>query len=321
MNLNISENLDEEMTSYLTSGENKTLWAAKIFGFFTRGISLLSVGLFISLGWVIWGQASPAIKEFKLGFLISSIWNVGESTFGAAPYIYGSLISSALALLFAIPIGISVAIITSEDFLPASLRSIFSFLVELIAAIPSVIIGLWGIYVMIPAIKPLQMLMYKKMGWIPFFSTEPSGPSLLSAGLILAIMILPTIAAISRDVLVTVPTELTIGSQALGATEWETIVKVKLSVAKSGIIGAVMLGLGRALGETMAVTMVIGNSAQINLSLLDPAYSIPAVLANEFAEALDPLHIGSLMYLAFILLIITLTVNTIALLFIRPRST
>jgi phosphate transport system permease protein len=291
---------------------------ARIFSGLVRSAGVFSLLLLIWLGWIVWQEARPAIEKFELGFLFSQVWNVDDTKFGAAPYIYGTLVTAILALLLAVPGGIAVAVITSEaNLLSPRWRNLLAFGLESIAAIPSVIIGLWGIYVLIPAIKPLQGWLYKNFSQVPFFSTDPSGPSLLVAGIVLGIMILPTIAAISRDILLTVPQELGSASLALGATHWETILKVKLPVAAAGIIGAVMLGLGRALGETMAVTMVIGNSAQINLSLLDPAYTIPAVLANEFAEALDPLHIGALMYLALVLFVLTLMVNGLALLLVR----
>jgi phosphate transport system permease protein len=309
---------DSEHDNYLQTSDGFSEWLARLFGYIVRGAALVSLLLLAWLATIVWQQAQPALKKFGVGFLFSQIWNVGDNVFGAAPYLYGTIVSAGMALILAVPIGIAVAIITSEDdLLPSKLRTILAFMVELIAAIPSVIIGLWGIYVMIPAIKPFQMWLYERWQWLPFFNTEPSGPSMLSAGLILALMILPTIAAISRDILVTVPPELSSASLSLGGTRWETILKVKLPVAMAGIIGAVMLGLGRALGETMAVTMVIGNSAQINFSILDPAYTIPAVLANEFAEALDPLHIGALMYLALILFILTLAVNMLALLLVK----
>ncbi len=285
-------------------------WLVRIFAFSTAGLLLW-------LSWIIFQDAEPAIAQFGSDFLLSQNWNVGELSFGAAPFIYGTVVSSTLALLIAVPIGLAVAIVTSENFLPVWVRSPLATLVELIAAIPSVIVGLWGIYVMIPVLQPLQLWLYKHLAWIPLFSTEPSGPSMLAAGVILAIVILPTISVISRDVLLAIPLELRNASMSLGATRWETIFKIILPASASGIVGATILALGRALGETMAVTMVIGNSAGINISLLEPAYSITSVLANEFAEALEKLHIGALMYLALILFVITLIVNLIAVLMVN----
>jgi len=292
-------------------------WADQGFGWLVQGVALVTIALLLWMGWIIFKNAQPAIQKFGVGFLISQDWNVGALTFGALPYIYGTVVSSAIALLLALPIGLAVALITSENFLPAWLRSLLAFVIELIAAIPSVIIGLWGIFVLIPVLQPLQLWLYNHFSSIPLFSTEPFGPGMLAAAVILAIMILPTIAAISRDVLQAIPSDLRIASMSLGATRWETIFAVLLPAATSGILGAAMLGLGRALGETMAVTMVIGNSTKISPSVLDLAYTIPAVLANEFAEALEKLHIGALMYLALILFALTLAVNILAVVMVR----
>ncbi|MEB3227472.1 MAG: phosphate ABC transporter permease subunit PstC [Synechocystis sp.] len=269
------------------------------------------------IGWIVFRDAQPAIAKFGLGFLTSQAWDVGEQLYGGLPFIFGSIVSSFLALICALPLGLSVAILTSENFLPTAIKAPIGFLVELIASIPSVIIGLWGIFVFIPFLMPLQLLLHKAFGWLPLFGTEPFGSSMLVAGLILTVMILPTIAAISRDVFLSVPPELRSASMALGATRWETIINILLPAAGSGIIGATILALGRALGETMAVTMVIGNSNIISPSLLAPGYTIPAVMANEFAEAVDEMHIGALMYLALILFFITLVVNAIAVLLVE----
>jgi phosphate transport system permease protein len=281
---------------------------------------LLAVSLLLQITVVIGSQAGEAFQQFGLGFIVSQEWDVPNNLFGALPYIYGSLVSSAIAILLAIPIALSVAIVTSEDFLPPWVRTPISFIVELLAAIPSVIVGLWGIFVLIPTLVPIATWLNQTLGWIPLFSTEPLGPGLLPAGVILAIMIIPTIASISREVLLAVPPQLRSASMALGGTRWETIFRVILPAATSGILGAGILGLGRAIGETMAVTMVIGNSPQISASLLDIASSIPAVLANEFAEALEGLHVSSLMYLALILFGLTLVVNILAVTLVRVIS-
>jgi phosphate transport system permease protein len=278
----------------------------------------LSVAIILCwLGLVVFQDARPAIEKFHLSFLFSQDWHVSENKFGGLPYIYGSIVSSLIALIFSVPLGLSVAILTSENLLPDWIKTPIGFMVELIASIPSVIVGLWGIFVFIPLFNPLQKWLFAHFAWIPLFNSEPFGPSMLIAGLILAIMILPTIAAISRDVLLAIPPQLRSASMSLGATRWETIWRVLLPAASSGIIGAIILGLGRALGETMAVTMVIGNSNIITASLLAPGYTIPAVLANQFAEAVEELHIGVLMYLALILFVITLVVNSIAILLVQ----
>jgi phosphate transport system permease protein len=287
---------------------------------FTWLVQLITVACVAVLFWmtsIIFEQALPAIQTFGLGFVSSQDWDVGSLLFGAWPYVYGTVVTAAIALFVAVPIGLAVALITSETVLPGWVRSPIAFLVELIAAIPSVIIGLWGIFVLIPGVTPLASWLYQQFNWIPLFSTEPLGPGILPAGLILAIMILPTMAAISREVLLAVPGELRSASGALGATRWETIFRVILPASISGILGAATLALGRALGETMAVTMVIGNSPIVSFSLLDLGATIPSVLANEFAEALDSLHIGALMYLALILFLLTLMVNIMAVIMVR----
>ncbi|MEH2293407.1 phosphate ABC transporter permease subunit PstC [Nostoc sp.] len=302
----------------LTAIGGTILWFDQGFTRLVYFFAVITVAVLFVMSWVILHEALPAIKQFGLGFLWGKDWDTGNQVFGALPYIYGSLVSSAIAILFAVPVGIAVALVTSENFLPSSLRTTLAFVVELIAAIPSVIIGLWAIFVFIPVLEPLQKWLATNFKWIPFFNTEdPSGTNMLTAGIILAIMILPTMAAITRDVLMAIPKELRSASMALGGTRWETIFRILLPAGFSGMVSATMLALGRALGETMAVTMVIGNSAQISPSLLDPAYTIPSVLANEFAEAEPGLHIGALSYLALILFGLTLAVNIGAVLLVK----
>lgn len=287
-------------------------WIDSGFAWGLRILAMLAIAILLWMGWIIFKAALPAIQAFGVGFITRQEWDVNQLQFGAKTYLYGTIMSSAIALLFAVPIGITVAIVTSEKFLPRWLRSTLGFLVELIASIPSVIIGFWGIFVLIPFMKPIQLWLHQQFGWIPLFGTETFGPSLLVAGTILAVMILPTIAAISRDVMLAIPQDLRTASLSLGATRWEMIFTVLLPASLSGIVGAIILALGRALGETMAVTMVIGNSDQVSLSLLDASNTIPAILANQFPEALEDLHIGALMYLALILFTLTLVVNILA---------
>ncbi|BAZ82430.1 phosphate ABC transporter permease subunit PstC [Sphaerospermopsis kisseleviana CS-549] len=307
---------DEKINLTVTGGLNFRFDQG--FTFLVYLFAAITVAILFVMTWVIFQEAKPAVFQFGLGFIWSQEWDTGNQVFGALPYIYGTLVSSAIAILLTVPIGISVALVTSEDFLPLVVRNIIAFVVELIAAIPSVIIGLWGIFVFIPIIEPFEQWLGKTFNFIPLFNTEyPTGNNMLTAGIILSIMILPTMAAISRDVLMVVPKELRSASMALGSTRWETIFRVLLPAGFSGMVSAAMLALGRALGETMAVTMVIGNSAQISLSLLDPAYTIPAVLANEFAEAEPGLHIGSLSYLGLILFVLTLAVNIGAVLLVQ----
>lgn len=301
----------------LTDTKGEGLWMESAFTIFVWGFAIATAGTLFWMSVIIFKDAWPAVSQFGLSFLWNPKWDIQESQFGALPFIYGTVISSAIAIIIALPLGLSVAIVTSENFLPAWVRSPLGFMVELISAIPSVIVGLWGIFVLIPFLLPLQQSLFNNFSWFPLFSSEPLGPGMLPAGILLSIMILPTVAAISRDVLMSVPVDLRSASMSLGATRWETIFKLLLPAASSGIIGATILALGRALGETMAVTMVIGNSIQINKSILAPGYSIPAVLASQFREAQEPLHIGSLMYLALILFVITLLVNAVAVLLVQ----
>ncbi|MEM7580774.1 MAG: phosphate ABC transporter permease subunit PstC [Cyanobacteria bacterium P01_A01_bin.80] len=302
------DSIDENINITSTGGLNHSLDQG--FTWVVRSFAFITVFILFWMIWVVYQEAYPAINKFGLGFIFSQDWDTGAPAYGALPYIYGTLISSAIAILIAVPVGLAIALVTSEDFLPKWVKSPIAFLVELIAAIPSVIIGLWGIFVLIPILVPFQQWLYSFFGWIPLFNTEDtSGNNMLTAGIVLAIMILPTMAAISRDVLLVIPKQLRSGAMALGSTRWETIFRVLLPTGFSGIVGAAMLALGRALGETMAVTMVIGNDAFISPSLLDAAYTIPAVLANEFAEAENRLHVGALTYLALILFVLTLLVN------------
>ncbi|MBD2503405.1 phosphate ABC transporter permease subunit PstC [Anabaena azotica] len=294
----------------LTANDGKNFWLDKGFTWLVYTFAAIAVAVLFVMSWIIFQEAKPAIEKFGLSFIWGKDWDTANEIFGALPYIYGTLVSSAIAIILTVPVSIAVALVTSEKFLPPSIQTTLAFVIELIAAIPSVIIGLWGIFVFIPVLEPLQQWLASNFKWLPIFNSEfPVGTNMLTAGIILAIMILPTMAAITRDVLLAIPKELRSASMALGSTRWETIFRVLLPAGFSGIVSAAMLALGRALGETMAVTMVIGNSAQISASLLDPAYTIPAVLANEFAEAQPGLHIGALCYLGLILFAVTLVVN------------
>ena len=280
------------------------IWLTRIFALAVAGI-LIWIAIEVAI------EASPAIQQFGTKFLFSTTWNPVNQQYGALPMIYGTVVTSAIALLIAVPVGIGVALFLSEDYLPPRIQLAFVFLVELLAAIPSVVYGLWGIFVLIPILGNLGRGFNAYFGWLPIFSTPPAGPGILPAGVILSIMILPTIAAISRDALISLPSDLRQAAVGLGCTRWETILKVLLPAAFSGIVGAVMLALGRAIGETMAVTMVIGNSNKINPSILAPGNTIPSLLANQFAEA-SGLQVAALMYAALILFGLTLLVNILA---------
>jgi len=269
--------------------------------------------LLLAIATVILFQSVPAMRQFGLSFLWSSAWNPveGREAYGALPMIYGTLVSSLIALLIAVPLGVGTAIFLSENFIPLKVRTVLVFMVELLAAIPSVVYGLWGIFILIPFLKVVGSWLHSTLGWIPLFGTEPVGPGMLPAGVVLAIMILPIITAISRDSLAALPPDLRQASLGIGATRWGTIFRVLIPAAISGIVGGVMLALGRAMGETMAATMIIGNSNQLSLSLLAPANTIASLLANQFAEA-KGLQVSALMYAAFVLVIMTLVVNVLA---------
>jgi phosphate transport system permease protein len=274
----------------------------------------LAIGLILlSIAAIICWRSLPAISTYGLKFLTTSAWNPvqGREQYGALPVIAGTLISSALALIIAVPLGIGTALFLSENFISSKIRTPLTFMVELLAAIPSVVYGLWGIFVLIPLLKPLGNWLHNHLGWIPLFGTAPAGPGMLPAGVVLAIMILPIITAISRDSLAALPPELRQASLGLGATRWETIFRVLIPAAFSGIVGGIMLALGRAMGETMAVTMIIGNSNRLSFSLLAPANTISSLLANQFAEA-SGMQVSALMYAGLVLLVLTLVVNIVA---------
>jgi phosphate transport system permease protein len=298
------------------SGTEKAL--DRGFIWLTRILALAVAGLLLFIAITVAMRAMPAIQEYGLGFLTSSDWNPveGREKYGALPIIYGTLVSSAIALLLAIPLGVGTAVFLSEDFLPLSIRTPMVFMVELLAAIPSIVYGLWGIFVLAPFLTPFGQWLHNNFGWIPLFATPPGNRSMLIAGVILTIMILPIITAISRDSLASLPADLRQASLGLGATRWETLFRVLIPAAFSGIVGGIMLALGRAMGETMAVTLVIGASNQISPSLLAPANTIASLLALQFAEA-KGLQVAALMYAGLVLFILTLIVNIFAELIVR----
>ena len=260
---------------------------------------------------VVTVAAWPALRTFGWGFLTSSDWDPVNDVYGAAPALYGTLVSSFVALLLATPLALGVAIFLSE-FAPAWLRRPVAFLVDLLAAIPSVVYGLWGIFVLVPILRSYVMPFLRDtlhLGATPFFSGPAYGPSMLAAGVILAIMILPYISAVSREVLMAVPRSQREAALALGATRWEMLWGAAIPFARSGIAGGVILGLGRALGETMAVTMVIGNRQEIAASLFAPGYTMASLIANQFTEATSDLNLSALMAVGFVLFVVTLLVN------------
>ncbi len=286
----------------------------RIYELLTAACALVVPALVVSIAVAIFAAAWPAFARLGPSLVTSSNWDVGSGSFGAAPALFGTLVSSAVALVIATPLAIGVAIFLSE-FSPGWLRQPVGFLVDLLAAIPSVVYGLWGIFVLVPLLREQVMPFLRDrlhLGATPFFSGPAYGPSMLAAGVILAIMALPYISAISREVLMAVPRSQREAALALGATRWEMIRDAVIPYARSGIIGGIMLGLGRALGETMAVTMVIGNRPEISASLFAPGYTMASLIANEFSEATNDLHLSALMAVGAILLIITLTVNALA---------
>jgi phosphate transport system permease protein len=282
---------------------------------FINGIGAIAwsiVALSALLVYKLVESSMPSIHAFGWHFLISSEWDAVREHFGVLPVIYGTLVSSFVALIIAVPLSLGIAIYLAE-LAPLWIKTPLGFLIELLAAIPSVIYGLWGIFVLAPFLRNyIQPFLGKYLGFLPFFQGPNYGVGMLAAGVILSIMIIPTITSISREVLATVPTNLKEAAFAIGATRWETIRLVLLPYGKSGIIGAVILGLGRALGETMAVTMVIGNRPDISLSLFAPGYTMASIIANEFAEATSNLYVSALMETALILFAITLLVNIVA---------
>lgn len=253
--------------------------------------------------------AAPAIDKFGLDFIANDVWDPVAEEFGAWPLILGTLLSAFLALLIAVPLSLGVAIFLVE-FAPPAVRGPIGFIVELLAAIPSVVYGLWGIFFLIPAMRAtLFPFLRDVFGFLPFFQGTIYGPSMLTAAIILAIMVMPYIISVSREVLMAVPNSQREAALAMGATHWEAVTGAVLPYAKSGIIGAIILGLGRALGETMAVTMLIGNRHEISTSLFAPGYTMASAIANEFTDASSDMHIAALIYVALVLFAITVLVN------------
>lgn len=269
---------------------------------------------------VLLREAVPAISAFGLSFLYTAEWNPVRSVFGALPSIYGTCVSSIIALVIAVPISLGIAMFLTE-LAPRWLAGPVGMAIELLAAIPSIIYGMWGLFILAPLLADyVEPFMIEYLGFIPIFKGAPLGIGMLPAGFILAIMIIPFISSVSRDIFLMVPPILKESGYGVGATKWEVIYKVVLPFTRSGIIGAIVLGLGRALGETMAVTFLIGNSYDISSELFNPATSISASLANEFTEAVDPLHISSLVALGLILFVITFIVLAAAKLMIKKVS-
>ncbi|HUQ82830.1 MAG TPA: phosphate ABC transporter permease subunit PstC [Gemmatimonadaceae bacterium] len=315
--------MNEAARPLVTARQDDTGIAARIEGsavgdtvyrWMTTAFALCIPVLLLFIAIEIAAAAWPAVKMFGVGFLFSSEWDPPHNVFGAAPAVYGTIVSSIIALVIATPLALGVAVFLSE-FAPPWLRQPVGFLVDLLAAIPSVVYGLWGIFVLQPLLRDHVMPFLSGLpviGGSALFEGPAYGPSMLGAGLILAIMVLPFISAVAREVLMAVPRSQREAALALGATKWEMIADAVVPYARSGIIGGMILGLGRALGETMAVTMLIGNVHKISASLFAPGYTMASLIANEFAEATGDLHLSALMAVGGVLFLLALIVNALA---------
>ncbi len=298
----------------------KVHWPELLFLSLARSAALLLLAAALGVGLMLWWQAAPARAAFGWSFLFSQDWDPVRENFGGLPFLYGTLITSLLALTFSIPIGLGAAIYLAE-LAPPRLEPLLSRAVELLAAVPSVVYGLLAALLLAPFLRDnVQPLLSQYLGWLPFFAGPAIGFGFLAASLILAVMVLPIIISLSRDALRLVPRDLREAAWGLGATQTEAILFAVLPAARRGVIGAIFLALARALGETMAVTMVIGNSPTLSLSLFSPGYTISAVIANEFTEASSKLHLAALAQLAFLLFALSLLLQLTARLFLGKEQ-
>ena len=276
----------------------------------TALFALVILLLVIGIGFELSRQSTLSIRKFGFSFWTGRTWDPVSGEFGALPFIWGTLYSSILALLIATPVALGIAIFINEVS-PRILKQPLTYLTELLAAIPSIVYGLWGIFVLIPIVRRLELLRPEWLKQFPLFSGPPLGVGMGAAALILAIMVIPFSSSVAREILKGVPLNQREAAYALGATRWEAI-RVALGYGRSGIIGAIMLGFGRALGETMAVTMLIGNSPQVSASLVAPQYTMAAVIANEFTEAADELYLHALIEIGLVLFLITIIINALS---------
>jgi phosphate transport system permease protein len=284
----------------------------RAFRLLTAGFAVGAVLTLVAMAVQMTRASSLSLARFGFGFVFGNDWDPVREIYGALPFIYGTLFSSLLSLVIAVPISLGVATYLAE-LAPGAVGRVLGFLVELLAAIPSVVYGLWGIFVLAPWLRDhVQRPLGEALGFFPLFAGTPRGYGMLAGGLILAIMILPTVASVCRDVMRAVPATFREGALALGATRWEAVRVAVLPAARSGIVGAIVLGLGRALGETMAVTMVIGNRAEISLSLFAPSATMASVIANEYTEASGNLYLSALSEIGLLLFAVTLLLNVIA---------
>lgn len=293
--------------AWLRSGRSDTAFRHAAAGV-SALIVLILAAMAVQLAW----DAAPAARAFGPAFLWRRAWDPVAGDFGALPFVWGTLASSLIALALAVPVGLGTAIFLNE-IAPFAVRAPIALTVELLAAVPSVVFGLWGLNVLVPWLRDtVEPALHGALGFLPLFGAVSQGFGLLAGGIVLAIMILPTITSVSREVLRAVPVAQREAALALGATRFEVLAWAVLPYARSGIVGAVILGLGRALGETMAVTMLIGNKPTLSLSLFDPAYTMASVIANEFPEASEPVHLAALSQIALVLFAVTLALNLLA---------
>jgi phosphate transport system permease protein len=288
----------------------------RLFATSMRTTALGVVAFLVLIALFLWTTAQPAFKQFGFAFVQTSTWDPVQQNYGALPVIFGTLVSSFIAILIAAPLSIGIALFLNE-LAHSRVATVVGFLVQMLAAIPSVVYGLWGIFVLAPWLRTtVEPVLAKSLGFLPFFQGPPYGVGMMAAGIILAIMITPTVSSIAREVFAAIPRAQREAALALGATSWETMAISVLKSSKTGIMGAVILGLGRALGETMAVTMVIGNRAEISASLFAPGQTMASVIANEYAEASSEMHLSALAAIGFTLFAVTFTLNSIARVFI-----
>ncbi len=309
---NLFSNIDSQSSICNPPSKRDYQWDA-LFRVIAKSAAGFVILLLAFILWQLFIDAIPAISHSGLGFFTGTTWDGVKGEFGVLPEIWGTLYSSLIALLLGGGFGIFIAIFLTQDFISARLAGVFRTIVELLAAIPSVVYGLWGIYVLIPIIRPIANFFHEHLGFIPFFKTSLNGPGLAPAALVLSIMILPTVAALSVDAFRRIPYKVKEAAYGMGTTRWEAILKVMMPTASSGILAALVLAFGRALGETMALAMLIGNSNQINLSLFAPANTLASLLASNFPEA-GAIEVQALMYAALVLLLITFVVNVLGLL-------
>lgn len=297
---------------FRSSSRRDVHFGDRFFSWSVRLISIALLALLLAIGLFLTRSALPTIEKFGWSFITSTMWDPVLKDFGALPVIFGTIFSSALAILLATPLSIGVALFLNE-MAPKGVARVAGFLIEMLAAIPSVVYGLWGVFVLAPWLRTtVEPFLGRTLGFLPLFQGPPYGVGMMAAGIILAIMITPTISSISREVFRTVPRGQREAALALGSTRWEMMRLAVLKSTRSGILGAVILGLGRALGETMAVTMVIGNRAEISASLFAPGQTMASVIANEYAEALSETHVAALAEIALVLFGVTFVVNAFA---------